>query len=185
MPTSNFDERVVLVDTYDQPVGHMNKLQAHIVGELHRAFSIFIFNYRGELLLQQRAFHKYHSGGLWSNSCCSHPRPGESVIDAANRRLDEEMGLSCDLVPAFSFVYRAAFENGLIENEFDHVLIGRSDMLPTPNEEEVASYRYASVGDIREDLGMDEDRYTAWFRLCIERVAGFIDEQNPLHRVAA
>ncbi len=185
MPASKPGDLVVLVDASDQPLGEMNKLEAHVQGKLHRAFSIFVFNHRGELLLQRRAYNKYHSGGLWSNSCCSHPRPSESVIDAAHRRLDEEMGLTCNLVPAFSFIYRAVLEDGLVEHELDHVLIGHSNMLPTLNEEEVADFRYASMVNIRAELKQDDGRFTAWFRLCFEQVAGILAESAPQHRVAA
>ncbi len=164
------EEQVVLVDEHDQPVGQMDKLQAHIDGVLHRAFSVFVVNSDGEFLLQQRALHKYHSAGLWSNTCCSHPRPDETVLVAANRRLDEEMGLACDLQSVFSFVYRAKLEKDLIEYEYDHVLIGRSDAQPILNEEEVADYRYASADEIRTELERHDGSYSEWFRISFERV---------------
>ena len=129
------EEQVVLVNTLDEPQGTMEKMAAHEKGVLHRAFSVFILNSKGELLLQQRAHHKYHSGGLWTNTCCSHPRDGEDVIDAGIRRLQEEMGMRCQLEPKFSFVYRADLDHGMTEHELDHVLIGYSDsilMMTTP-----------------------------------------------------
>ena len=137
-------EKVILVDKTDHQIGEMEKQEAHIKGLLHRAFSIFIFNSKGEVLLQQRAFHKYHSGGLWTNTCCSHPRNGETTIQAANRRLMEEMGMSCVLTEEFSFIYKAKLDNDLYEHELDHVLFGTTDLLPQINKEEVADYKYSS-----------------------------------------
>ena len=128
-------EIVILVDKTDNPIGEMEKQEAHIKGVLHRAFSIFIFNSKGEVLLQQRAFHKYHSGGLWTNTCCSHPRNGETTIQAANRRLKEEMGMSCALTEEFTFIYKAKLDNDLYEHELDHVLFGTTDLLPQINKE--------------------------------------------------
>ena len=123
-------EKVILVDKTDHQIGEMEKQEAHIKGLLHRAFSIFIFNSKGEVLLQQRALHKYHSGGLWTNTCCSHPRNGETTIQAANRRLKEEMGMSCALIEEFSFIYKAKLDNDLYEHELDHVLFGTTDLQP-------------------------------------------------------
>ena len=134
-------ESVILVNERDEPQGNMEKMRAHREGHLHRAFSIFIFNREGNLLLQQRAAHKYHSAGLWSNTCCSHPRPGESIDDAAARRLQEEMGLQTELVYLFRFQYHALLENGLTEHELDHVLIGFSDEAPgRSNREDTSSH---------------------------------------------
>ena len=129
--------KVILVDENDVEKGIMDKMEAHQKGVLHRAFSVFVFNYAGELLLQQRADHKYHSGGLWTNTCCSHPAPGEKIADAAVRRLYEEMGFNCELAHSFSFIYKAHFQNGLTEYEFDHVYIGYSDSIPALNKEEL------------------------------------------------
>ena len=163
-------ENVVLVDPEDRPLGTMEKMEAHRKGVLHRAFSVFVFNSQGELLLHRRALDKYHSGGLWTNTCCSHPRPEESVIDAAQRRLQEEMGMRCQLEPKFSFVYRADLDHGMTEHELDHVLIGYSDVPPVPNPEEVASYRYVAPKEVAADIALHPDRYTAWFKICFPEV---------------
>ena len=164
------EERVILVDTNDSPIGQMEKLEAHQKGELHRAFSIFIFNTKRELLLQQRALDKYHSGGLWTNTCCSHPRPGEDNLAAANRRLKEEMGMKANLTPAFSFTYRAEFESGLIEHEYDHVFFGKSDLLPVINKEEVEQYKYINLDTLKQELLLYPDHYTPWLKICLEKV---------------
>lgn len=164
------EELVILVDTNDSPIGQMEKLEAHQKGELHRAFSIFIFNTKGELLLQQRALDKYHSGGLWTNTCCSHPRPGEDNLAAANRRLKEEMGMKANLTPAFSFTYRAEFESGLIEHEYDHVFFGKSDLLPVINKEEVEQYKYINLDTLKQELLLYPDHYTPWLKICLEKV---------------
>lgn len=164
------EDEVILVDEHDVQTGTMEKLEAHLSGTLHRAFSIFIFNSKNELLLQQRALHKYHSGGKWTNSCCSHPRPGEETLDAAHRRLKEEMGMACDLTYAFSFTYYAAFSNELIEHEYDHVFFGYSDDLPVPNAEEVACYKYVNLVDLKEELGRNPDLYSAWLRECFDKI---------------
>lgn len=163
-------ENVILVDSNDVVQGVMEKMQAHVTGSLHRAISVFVYNSKGEFLLQKRALEKYHSAGKWSNTCCSHPRPQESNIDAATRRLKEEMGLDCDLKEWFKFTYRAEFENGLVEHEFDHVFIGTTDVLPQPNPEEVASFRYITTEALISDIDRNPERYTPWFRLCLERI---------------
>lgn len=163
-------EHVILVDERDNEIGQMEKLTAHESGNLHRALSVFLFNSKGELLLQQRAWSKYHSPGLWTNTCCSHPRPGESSKDAAVRRLQEEMGMSCEIEKAFDFIYRAEFENGLIEHELDHVFIGSTDELPTINPEEVESWRYVSKESLIADIANNPDNYTVWFKICLPRV---------------
>jgi isopentenyl-diphosphate delta-isomerase len=159
-------EQVVLVDEQDNEIGVMEKLQAHVEGRLHRAFSVFICNTQGELLLQQRAAGKYHSASLWTNTCCSHPRPGEGVTDAAHRRLKEEMGLSCELKEAFSFVYKVRFDNNLTEHEFDHVFTGISDTVPIPDTNEVGDWKYVHPDAINEDLAAHPEKYTEWFRIC-------------------
>lgn len=163
-------ENVILVDDNDVMKGVMEKMQAHITGSLHRAVSVFVFNSKGEFLLQQRALEKYHSAGKWSNTCCSHPRPDELSIDAANRRLREEMGIDCALKEWFNFTYRAEFDNGLVENEFDHVYIGKSDELPRPDPQEVASFKYLSAENLKADISKNPELYTPWFRLCLERI---------------
>ena len=164
------EERVVLVDTDDQEVGTMSKSRAHLEGRLHRAFSIFIFNSQGRLLLQRRAEGKYHSAGLWTNSCCSHPRPGESIAHAAARRLKEELGFSCDLSPEFTFTYRAEVGDGLVEHEFDHVFFGSYDGPVLPDASEVCEVRWMRMNDLADDLRTSGGQYTAWLKLCWPRV---------------
>ncbi|RNL52414.1 isopentenyl-diphosphate Delta-isomerase [Pedobacter jejuensis] len=164
-------EQVILVDNNDLPIGQMEKLEAHTKGLLHRAFSIFIFNSKNELLLQQRAFSKYHSGGLWTNTCCSHPRLGEDNIDAAIRRLDEEMGMNCALKYAFNFTYKAAFPDGLIEHELDHVFFGFTDEIPKINREEVQDFQYLTLDELRNQITKKPEMFTPWLKICLERVA--------------
>jgi isopentenyl-diphosphate delta-isomerase len=161
-------QQVVLVDEKDREVGVMEKMEAHQKALLHRAFSVFIFNARGEMLLQRRAFAKYHSGGLWTNACCSHPRPGEAVAAAAGRRLQEELGFSVPLTEAFHFIYKAFFDNGLTEYEFDHVLTGFYDGEIYPNREEVEDVRWLTIQDIRTDLEARPAVYTAWFKIALQ-----------------
>lgn len=162
-------EQVVLVDERDREIGYMEKMAAHREGLLHRAFSVFIFNSRGELLLQQRALSKYHSPGLWSNTCCGHPRPGEDVRSAAGRRLKEEMGLSCELLPVFHFSYRAELGDGMIEHELDHVFIGVTDQQPRPAASELSDWRFVTHDVLHEELDLDGSRFTAWFPVCVWR----------------
>jgi isopentenyl-diphosphate Delta-isomerase len=164
-------EEVILVDESDVPVGHMEKLEAHRKALLHRAFSVFIFNAKGEMLLQRRAPGKYHSPGLWTNACCSHPRPGEDTLSAAVRRLREELGFATELEELFSFTYRSEFDNGLTEFEFDHVFIGRYDGQVRPAPAEVSDYSYRPLDEIRASLRSNPDIYTTWFRLAFPRVA--------------
>ena len=161
-------EQVVLVDEQDKETGVMEKLQAHREGKLHRAISVFIYNSKGEFLLQQRAADKYHSANLWTNTCCSHPRPGETVYDAAVRRLYEEMGLRCALKEVFSFVYEARLEHGLVEHEYDHVFTGISDAIPTPDSTEAAGWKYISDDALASDLKAHADQYTEWFKICLK-----------------
>jgi isopentenyl-diphosphate Delta-isomerase len=175
IPTDNLTpavgtDMVVLVDPNDRELGVMEKMEAHEKGLLHRAFSFFIFNRKGEWLLQQRAWDKYHSPGLWTNACCSHPRLGESPSDAATRRLQEEMGLYCQAKPVFQFLYRSEFSNTLIEHELDHVVIGYSDQTPDPNPEEVASYRYVGLADLEFEMKQYPAHFTVWFRICFQEV---------------
>ena len=164
MSTSPIEE-VILVDESDTPLGTMEKIEAHRRALLHRAFSVFIFNSKGEMLLQQRAPQKYHSPGLWTNACCSHPRPGEDTKDAAIRRLREELGFSTNLEKVFHFTYRADFENGLTEFEFDHVFVGRYDEAIYPNRAEVSDHCHWSPEMIRDSLTQRPDMFTSWFRL--------------------
>jgi len=158
-------ERVILVDIHDNPIGEMEKLKAHVEAKLHRAFSVFIFNTKGELLLQQRALDKYHSPGLWTNTCCSHQRAGETNIEAGKRRLFEEMGFACELKEVFWFIYRADFDNGLTEHELDHVMIGQYDLSPEINPEEVAAYKWMTLEDVKSDMERNPEKYTAWFKI--------------------
>lgn len=167
-------EMVILVDAHDHELGIEEKLKAHHDGKLHRAFSVFVFNQKGEILLQQRAFNKYHSGGLWTNTCCSHPRPGEAIERAAARRLQEEMGFACQLRPAFQFIYKAEVDGGLIEHELDHVFIGRYDGAVRPNASEVAAFRWDDVQTIQRDLKQALEKYTVWFKLAFERALHFV-----------
>jgi isopentenyl-diphosphate delta-isomerase len=163
-------EQVILVDTNDKVVGYEGKLKAHQLGLLHRAFSIFIFNSKGELLLQRRALHKYHSAGLWTNTCCSHQRPGEETINAAQRRLKEEMGMQCEMRPLFSFIYRTDFDNGLIEHELDHVLTGESDKNPSPEPEEVMEWEWANTATLLQRIHTYPEHYTYWFTQLLPKV---------------
>ena len=163
-------ERVILVDRLDREIGTEEKLKAHREGKLHRAFSVFIFNAKGELLLQKRAETKYHSGSLWTNTCCSHPRPGESHYCAARRRLNEEMGFDCELTELFSFVYHTKLENNLFEHELDHVFVGIFDGRPIPNLKEVDDWKWMNIDRLERDVGENPDHYTHWFKLILNRV---------------
>ena len=167
-------DRVILVDKSDRQLGSQEKLQAHREGKLHRAFSIFVFNRRGELMLQKRAFSKYHSGGLWSNTCCSHPRPGEATPKAAHRRLREEMGFDCTLKKIFQFCYRVDFKDGLIENEYDHVFIGHYDGDPIPDPTEVADWRRMGIAELEKEIKKKPDQYTAWLKICFNQVVKYL-----------
>ncbi len=160
-------EQVVLTDERDREIGVMEKLSAHRKGLLHRAFSVFVFNPEGELMLQKRAAAKYHSGGLWSNTACGHPRPGESVHAAARRRLKEEMGFDCLLSAAFSFIYRAELANRIAEYEYDHVLTGNYSGSPSPDASEVEDWRWVRAGELLGDLAAHPDSYTYWFKAAI------------------
>ena len=161
---------VILVDDNDRQQGLMDKMEAHQKGRLHRAISVFIFNSKGEMLLQQRAATKYHSAGLWTNACCSHPFPGEEVAEAAQRRLNEEMGMDVDLIPLFQFRYTAAFDNGLSENELDHVFYGISNAKPKPNPLEVQEWRYISIHSLKKEMAQRPDEFTEWFKICLDQV---------------
>ncbi|RMH74166.1 MAG: isopentenyl-diphosphate Delta-isomerase [Gemmatimonadetes bacterium] len=163
-------EHLILVDEQDRQIGTGEKHAVHIAGQLHRAFSIFVFNSAGKLLIHQRAFHKYHSGGLWTNTCCSHPRTGETLNESIHRRLMEEMGFDCTLEEYFSFIYRAEFENGLIEHELDHVFVGHYEGDPNPNPEEVAAWKWADPAMLQQDINAHPSRYTPWFKLALPGV---------------
>jgi isopentenyl-diphosphate delta-isomerase len=162
--------KVILVDKEDTPVGTAEKMEAHEKGLLHRAFSVFIFNEKGEMLLQQRAKTKYHSGGLWTNACCSHPAPGETTADAAVRRLQEELGFATMVNKVFDFMYKASFENGLIENEFDHVFTGKYEGDVHFNTAEVMNVSFKSLQEIKDSLKTDPQKYTAWFQIAFPKI---------------
>lgn len=161
------EEEVILVDGNDQALGTMGKLEAHRTASLHRAFSVFLFDDRGRTLLQQRAEVKYHSPGLWSNTCCGHPRPGESVVEAAERRLFEEMGLRTPLVEVGRFTYKAELGNGLTEHELDHVLVGLTNEDPDPDPQEAKAWRWSERTELADELRMEPHRFTAWFPHCV------------------
>ncbi len=162
-------EQVVLVDENDNPIGLMEKIEAHEKALLHRAFSVFIFNKKGELMLQQRAASKYHSPLLWTNTCCSHQRDGETNLEAGKRRLQEEMGFVTELNEVFSFIYKAPFDNGLTEHELDHVMVGSFEGSPSINKEEVESYKWMNLDDLKSDIKNNPDIYTAWFKIIFDK----------------
>lgn len=164
------EEQVILVDDNDNEIGIAEKMATHRSGELHRAISIFVFDSSDRLLLQKRASTKYHSGGLWSNTCCSHPRPREDVLAAARRRLGEEMGFECELSKVFSFVYRVAFANHLIEHEYDHVLFGLYNGKPVLNPEEAEDWNWVDVENLRTDVKRNPGAYSFWLATCLDRV---------------
>lgn len=164
------ETEVILVNEQDEPVGTMEKMKVHQEGLLHRAFSIFIIDTNGRMLVHQRAADKYHGAHLWTNACCSHPYPGEEVMDAAHRRLQEELGFSTSLYPLFSFTYKAEVENGLIEHEYDHVFWGiyEGEMNPDPNE--VAAIRYVDLDLLHDEIEEMPEQFTAWFRIAFPKV---------------
>lgn len=162
-------EQVILVNEKDEQIGLMEKIEAHEKALLHRAFSVFTFNKKGELLLQQRAASKYHSPLLWTNTCCSHQRDGESNIEAGKRRLQEEMGFVCELKELFSFIYKAPFDNGLTEHELDHVMVGHFDDDPSINKEEVEAFKWMTVEEVKSDMDANPDTYTAWFKIIFQK----------------
>ncbi|MBA2499371.1 MAG: isopentenyl-diphosphate Delta-isomerase [Chitinophagaceae bacterium] len=163
-------ELLILVDEQDNEIGVMDKLSAHKKGVLHRAFSLFIFNTKGELLLQQRADIKYHSAGLWSNTCCSHPNAGEKISASIARRLMEEMGITCDAEFKFSFIYKAQLDNGLTEHELDHVYFGYTDDKPNPDSEEVKDWRFISLQNLVTEMAMHPEMFSAWLKICLPDV---------------
>lgn len=167
-------EEVVLVDENDNIIGKEEKIRAHMAGKLHRAFSIFIFNSQGEMLLQKRARDTYHSGGLWTNACCGHPRPKETLEEAIHRRLKEEMGFDCELKKAFHFKYEVHFEHGLTEREIDHIFIGNFDGKPKPDPEEVESWKFANIEELKRDI-KNPDKYTYWFTKFFEKMLRYLN----------
>lgn len=167
-------EYVVLVDAENNEIGIMEKQEAHEKALLHRAFSIFIFNSSGELMLQQRALNKYHSGGLWTNTCCSHPRAGETTLAAAHRRLMEEMGFDCELTERFSFMYQTPFDNGLSEHELDFVYTGTFDSTPNINPSEVAAYRWITLESLIKEVHEYPAHFTSWFQIILKEYLGHL-----------
>jgi len=175
------DAKVILVDEHDKPEGMAEKMEAHEKGLLHRAFSVFIFNTKGEMLLQQRATSKYHSGGLWTNACCSHPEPGEETGEAAERRLKEELGFGASLEKVFDFVYQAAFDNGLTEHEFDHVFAGEYEGRIDFNTDEVADVCYKNFFEISHSLHTNPQEYTAWFHLAFPKIENWWNQRYKIN----
>jgi isopentenyl-diphosphate delta-isomerase len=173
-------EEVILVNELDKPLGVMEKMEAHRKALLHRAFSVFILNQKGEMLLQRRSMAKYHSAGLWTNACCSHPRPGEDTCQAARRRLAEELGFSTELKKVFDFTYKSAFDNGLTEHEYDHVFVGYYDQDIHPHPEEVSEYKFLSFGEIETDLAAHPEAYTSWFHLAFPLIRSWYRRADAL-----
>lgn len=169
---------VILVDENDSPIGEMEKMEVHQKALLHRAFSIFIFNSRGEMLLQKRADCKYHSATLWTNACCSHPEPGQQTLVSAQKRLTEEMGFTTSLEKAFDFIYKAPFDNGLTEHEFDHVYIGTYDDIIVPNKREVSDYCYKTLEEIKDSLQSHPQKYTVWFKIAFPKLEAYLALQE-------
>jgi len=163
------EEKVILVNEKDEPIGLMPKMEAHEKGLLHRAFSVFVFNDKNELMLQQRALSKYHSPGLWTNTCCSHQREGESNIEAGKRRLQEEMGFTNDLKDTMAFIYKAPFDNGLTEHEFDHILVGNFNDLPDLNPQEVSAWKWMKLEEVQKDIKNHPESYTEWFKIIFDK----------------
>jgi isopentenyl-diphosphate delta-isomerase len=172
------EEKVILVNTQDEQIGLMPKMEAHEKAILHRAFSVFIFNDKNELMLQQRAICKYHSPGLWTNTCCSHQRDGESNVEAGKRRLKEEMGFVTELTETISFIYKAHFDNGLTEHEFDHVMVGHYNGEPNINTEEVESWKWKNIEDVKADMELFPENYTAWFKIIFDKFYKHINIGN-------
>jgi len=168
-------ENVVLVNEKDEVIGSMEKIEAHEKALLHRAFSVFVINKNNELMLQRRALGKYHSPGLWTNTCCSHPRVEETYENGAHRRLVEEMGFDCDLKDIFSFIYKAPFTNGLTEHELDHVFVGYSETEPIINSDEVDSWKWIAMAELKQDIKQNPDNYTVWFKIIFEKFAEHFD----------
>ena len=163
------EEKVILVNEKDEPIGLMTKMEAHEKGLLHRAFSVFVFNDKNELMLQQRALSKYHSPGLWTNTCCSHQREGESNIEAGKRRLQEEMGFTTNLKDTMAFIYKAPFDNGLTEHEFDHILVGNFNDIPDLNPHEVLAWKWMRLEQVQKDMENHPKRYTEWFKIIFDK----------------
>lgn len=172
------EEKVILVDVNDEPIGLMNKMEAHEKALLHRAFSVFVLNSNNEIMLQQRASHKYHSPLLWTNTCCSHQRNGETNLQAGTRRLEEEMGFVVSLKELFSFIYKAPFDNGLTEHELDHVMIGYSNDDPKINTEEVESWKWMKIEDVKKDMELHPEIYTVWFKIIFDKFYHYLEDHK-------
>ena len=172
------EEKVILVDINDEPIGLMDKMAAHEQALLHRAFSVFVLNDKNEVMLQQRASQKYHSPLLWTNTCCSHQRAGESNIQAGKRRLEEEMGFKTELKELFHFIYKAPFDNGLTEHELDHVMIGYSNLEPKINPEEVESWKWMKIEDIKTDMEIHPEIYTVWFKIIFDKFYHYLEDHK-------
>ena len=172
------EEQVILVNENDEPIGLMNKMEAHEKAVLHRAFSVFVLNDNNEVMLQQRAHHKYHSPLLWTNTCCSHQRAGETNIEAGKRRLYEEMGFEVELKELFHFIYKAPFDNGLTEHELDHVMIGYYNGEPIINDDEVESWKWMSIEDVAKDIQLQPEIYTVWFKIIFDEFYHFLEEHK-------
>ena len=172
------EEEVILVNELDQPIGLMPKLEAHEKGVLHRAFSVFVLNDQNEILLQQRAHHKYHSPLLWTNTCCSHQRSGETNVEAGSRRLNEEMGFKTEVKELFHFIYKAPFDNGLTEHELDHVMIGYFNDNPTINSEEVEDWKWMKIEDIKTDMVVNSSIYTVWFKIIFDEFYHYLEDHK-------
>lgn len=172
------EENVILVNEQDEPIGLMPKLEAHEKAVLHRAFSVFILNDNNEIMLQQRAHHKYHSPLLWTNTCCSHQRDGETNLEAGIRRLQEEMGFATDLKELFHFIYKAPFDNGLTEHELDHVMIGRYNDAPQINSDEVEAWKWMAIENVRKDMQKHPEIYTVWFRIIFDEFYHYLEEHT-------
>ena len=172
------EEQVILVNQNDQQIGTMAKLEAHEKAVLHRAFSVFVLNDKNEIMLQQRAHHKYHSPLLWTNTCCSHQRVGENNLQAGTRRLEEEMGFRTELKELFHFIYKAPFDNGLTEHELDHVMIGYYNQEPKINTDEVESWKWMAIDDIKTDMQLNPTIYTIWFKIIFDEFYHFLEEHK-------
>jgi len=172
------EEQVILVNEHDEPIGLMGKMEAHEKALLHRAFSVFVINDQNEVMLQQRAAHKYHSPLLWTNTCCSHQRAGETNIEAGKRRLFEEMGFSTEIKELFHFIYKAPFDNGLTEHELDHVMVGRYNGEPSINPDEVASWKWMTIEDIKNDMVLHPELYTVWFKIIFDEFYHYLEEHT-------
>ena len=167
-------DKLILVDENDVPIGTIEKMEAHQKALLHRAFSVFIFNTNGEMLLQQRAIDKYHSGGLWTNTCCSHPYERQETKPAAEKRLQEEMGFTTELTKVFDFIYKAPFDNGLTEHEYDHVFTGKYDGVVIPDKSEVENYCFMSIEGIKESMQLYPEKYTVWFKIAFPKMESYL-----------